>query len=299
MENKSPAWDDLRVLLAVHRHRSFLAAGRALGVSTSTAARRIGALERSLRRTLVHRGTDGTKVDAKALPLVALAEQVEQGLDSTRRDQAGPAELAGTVRVSVGEGFVRPIARLLAEFRRTHPETQVELVSETRLADLARREADVGIRTVRSSSTVLVQKSIGALRFGLFAAEDYVERRIPSRRLDPKDFANHDYVGYEGGLGSLPQQRWLLRNGAARFPFRSNSDLAILEATLRGQGITVLAEAVARDQTGLVRLDVAGGPPAMSVFVVFHRELRGVARIQRIAAHLDRGLGLRTRSHQE
>ena len=34
----TPAWDDLRVLLAVHRHRSFLAAGRALAVSTSTVA---------------------------------------------------------------------------------------------------------------------------------------------------------------------------------------------------------------------------------------------------------------------
>ena len=36
--DRSPLWDDLRVLLALHRTRSFLAAGRALGVSTSTAA---------------------------------------------------------------------------------------------------------------------------------------------------------------------------------------------------------------------------------------------------------------------
>ena len=32
----TPAWDDLRVLLTLHRHGSFLSAGKALGVSTST-----------------------------------------------------------------------------------------------------------------------------------------------------------------------------------------------------------------------------------------------------------------------
>ncbi|HEY6881259.1 MAG TPA: LysR family transcriptional regulator, partial [Polyangiales bacterium] len=49
MESSSRVpWDDLRVLLALHRHRSLLAAGKALGISTSTAARRIDALQAAL-----------------------------------------------------------------------------------------------------------------------------------------------------------------------------------------------------------------------------------------------------------
>ena len=62
MENTT--WDDLRVLLALHRHHSFLAAGKALGLSTSTAARRIEALERSLGRPVVQRSSSGTTVEA-------------------------------------------------------------------------------------------------------------------------------------------------------------------------------------------------------------------------------------------
>ena len=38
MPSHPPIWDDLRVLLAVHRGKSFLAAGKALGIATSTVA---------------------------------------------------------------------------------------------------------------------------------------------------------------------------------------------------------------------------------------------------------------------
>ncbi|HEY4222156.1 MAG TPA: LysR family transcriptional regulator, partial [Myxococcota bacterium] len=46
------SWDDLRVLLAVQREKSLLAAGRSLGVSTSTVARRLDALEDALGKRL-------------------------------------------------------------------------------------------------------------------------------------------------------------------------------------------------------------------------------------------------------
>src|SRR5688500_1194944 len=108
------AWDDLRVLLALHRERSFLAAGKALGISTSTAARRIDALEAALGRRVVQRTRSGTSIEPDALPLVALAEQLELGLSALRREQAQAEEtLSGVVRLSVGEGFVRPVVALL------------------------------------------------------------------------------------------------------------------------------------------------------------------------------------------
>src|SRR5690349_17468055 len=100
-----PSWDDLRVLLALHRHRSFLAAGRALGVSTSTAARRIEALEKALGRSLVHRSSAGTSVEPDALELVSLAEELELGLQAVKRDE-GDAAVTGTVRLSMSDGFV-------------------------------------------------------------------------------------------------------------------------------------------------------------------------------------------------
>jgi DNA-binding transcriptional LysR family regulator len=285
----SPAWDDLRVLLALHRHRSFLAAGKALGVSTSTVARRIDALEASLGRTLVHRSSAGTSVEPDALELVSLAEQLELGLRAARRDE-GESALSGTVRVTMGEGFVRPATQVLSELRRKHPMLHLEVVSETQLVDVARREADVAIRKARSSSPVLVERRMGQLRFGLYASQSYVERRLRGGFLRAGDYSRHDFVGYDRSMQQLPQQQWLLAQGAERFTFLSNSDFALQEATEQGQGICLMAEALGRSLPGLVKLDIDVEPPSVPVYLVFHRELRRVPRVRLVTDALEAAL---------
>lgn len=281
--SSTPTWDDLRVLLALHRHGSFLGAGRALRVSTSTAARRIDALEASLGRPLVLRSSAGTAIEPDALALVALAEQLELGLRAAQRSD-GAGEVGGTVRISCGEGFARPATRVLADLRKKHPALQFEVSSESRLADLARREADIGIRKARSSSPVLVERLAGHLSFGLYAAQSYVERRLRGGHLKRADMGRHDFVGYDGDLARSPQMQWLTAHGATRFPFRTNSDFALQEAVEQGQGIALLAEALARDVPGLVRLDVDLALPRTPVFLVFHKELRRVPRCRVVVA---------------
>lgn len=289
MQTSTPSWDDLRILLALHRHGSFLAAGRALGLSTSTAARRVVALEEALGRALVQRSSAGTSVEADALELILLAEQLEHGLEAVRRDE-GDSELAGTVRISAGEGFVIPLTQLLSELRRKHPEMHFELVSESRMSDLSRREADIGLRKARSESPVLIERAVGKLRFALYASRSYVERRLLGGPLRAKDFERHDFIGYDGAMRKLPQEQWLIEQGAKRFPFRSNSDFALQEAAVRGQGLCVMAEAQGRTVEGLVRVDTEAMPPSVPVFLVFHRDLRNVPRIRVVVKALEAAL---------
>lgn len=275
----SPTWDDLRVLLALHRHHSFLAAGKALGVSTSTAARRIEALEESLGRSLVHRSSGGTSVEPDALELIALAEQLELGLRAVKRDDRAH-DFAGTVRLSMAEGFVRPVTQVLAELHRKHPQLELEVVAEKRYVDLARREADIAIRNGKSSSPVVIDRTVGRLQFALYASQAYVERRLRGGRLRLDDLARHDFIGHEGELGKLPQTQWLVKRGAKHFVFRSNSDFALQEATEQGLGICMLVEAAARAVPQLVRLDVDDELPSMPVLLSYHRELRTVPRVR-------------------
>jgi DNA-binding transcriptional LysR family regulator len=289
MENETPSWDDLRVLLAVHRHGSFLAAGRALGTSTSTVARRIEALESALGSTLVHRSSAGTSIEPDAMQLVALAEELEHGLEAVRRDAGGrSSKLAGTVRVSVGDGFARAVTAALSEFRRRHPETMIELIAETRVTDLARREADIGLRSVRVESQVLIERRLGALRLGVYASQSYVERRLRGARLRAGDFERHDFIGHSASVRRHAlADEWLTARGAKHFPFRSNSMLAVIEATRRGQGITVLPEVLGREVNTLVKIEVDEAPPPVTIWLVYHRELRQVPRIRAVAAALE------------
>jgi DNA-binding transcriptional LysR family regulator len=292
--NPSPTWDDLRVLLALHRHRSFLAAGKALGVSTSTAARRIDALESSLGRPLVHRSSGGTLVEPDALELVALAEQLELGLRAVRRDE-GDHEVSGTVRISMGEGFIQPVTHVLSGLLRSHPSLQLEIISESRNVDLARRESDICIRKTRSSSPVVVERAVGRLSFGLYAAQSYIDRRLRSGSLTRADLARHDYVVYDGPVPVPTQTQWLVNQGATRFVFRSNSSVALIEATLAGNGIVILPDASVRSLAGLIRLGIDPAPPSLPIFLAFHRDLRRVPRIRLVLDVLDAALrdGLR------
>lgn len=105
MDNAPPTRDDLRVLLAVHRHGSFLAVGRALGLSTSTASRRIDALETALGRPLVHRSATGAHVWSKSFgsPGVGLCGGLGQRCNAVA-DANGSVVLSGALTGWVDSG---------------------------------------------------------------------------------------------------------------------------------------------------------------------------------------------------
>lgn len=279
---KTPSWDDLRILLAVHRHQSFLAAGKSLGLAASTIARRIDALERDLGRPLVHRGNDGTRLDPDALRLVAMGEELELGLASLVRG-GKEATVTGTVRVSLSEGFIRLVVQVLARLRAKHPSLAVELISESRVADLARREADIGVRIVRSSSPAIVSRPMGRAHAALFASRDYVDRRGVKMASAPL----HDWVGFDSSLSHLPHEQWLRELGAKNFVFRSNSAIAIEQAVLAGMGIAILSDVQGAAMPTLVRLDAAKQPPPVDVFLAFHRDARKVPRVRVVVDALE------------
>lgn len=274
-------WDDLRYLLAVHRHGSFLGAAQALGLSTSTVARRVEALERAVGQSLVQRTTRGARLEQDALTLVAPAEQFETTLRALARDRGEDrSAYAGVVRVTVPDGFGPSLAVAAARVLRVHPETRVEVVVESRFADLAAREADLAVRNGRSSSRVLLEKPLGEIRVGLFASADYVRRRLPKRYLTAEAIADHDYVGLE-----LPTRHgaasWLTSRGATRHPFSSTDVNARIRAAQEGLGLVALA--IGLDYAGLERVAIVPALPSLRFYLAMRHDLRKVPRVRVVA----------------
>src|SRR3954470_17728992 len=98
-------WDDVRVFLAVARHGSLRAAGRALGLSQPTVGRRLAAFEATFGGpALFDRLPEGLRLNEAGEALVSLAEQLENAALSLERHRAATTSvLSGTVRMSVGE----------------------------------------------------------------------------------------------------------------------------------------------------------------------------------------------------
>src|SRR5947199_9188583 len=95
-------WDDVRVFLAVARHGSLRAAGRALGLSQPTIARRLAAFEATFGGpTLFDRLPEWLRLNAAGDQLVAAAEGIDGAVLTLerRRAPASPA-LSRTVRVA-------------------------------------------------------------------------------------------------------------------------------------------------------------------------------------------------------
>src|SRR5471030_2984776 len=143
-------WDDVRVFLAVAREGSMRAAGRALGLSQPTIARRLAAFEATFGgTTLFDRLPEGLRLNAAGEQLVPAAESVEEAmLTLERRRAAASPELSGTVRVSTGECVAGFLARCLSEPVTTALPSGItlELVEARQTANLARREADMALR---------------------------------------------------------------------------------------------------------------------------------------------------------
>ena len=109
-------WDDVRVFLAVAREGSMRAAGRVLGLSQPTIARRLTAFEATFGGpSLFDRLPEGLRLNAAGEQLVAAAESVEDAvLTLERRRAAASPALSGTVRVSTGECAAGFLARSLS-----------------------------------------------------------------------------------------------------------------------------------------------------------------------------------------
>src|SRR6266404_4744199 len=87
-------WDDARVFLAVARHGSLRAAGRALGLSQPTIGRRLASFEATFGGpTLFDRLPEGLRLNAAGDALMAAAEELENAALAIerRRAAASPA----------------------------------------------------------------------------------------------------------------------------------------------------------------------------------------------------------------
>lgn len=134
-------WDDLKHLLAVARHGSTLAAGRALQVDQSTVQRRLVELERRIGQSLVQRQPTGYRLTELGQELLPFAEAVETAVQALEeRLKALREDAAGVIRMTCPEPIVRKMtqAGLLDRFHARHPRLQVQFVMSDRYLDLAR-----------------------------------------------------------------------------------------------------------------------------------------------------------------
>ncbi|HBZ05764.1 LysR family transcriptional regulator [Massilia haematophila] len=217
--NTLPEWTDLRFFLELARAGTLSGASRRLDVEHTTVARRIDRLEKELGSTLFDRSREGYELTEMGHALLPHAEAME-GAALAAAEQLGGAEVAahGVVRLGVPEVFgVKVVAPLLADLIETNPDLSIDLLALPSFANLANREADLGVMLDPPTTGRYMVTRLASFRFYLYASPGYLARHPPIH--EQADLARHyfvDYVqdrlasrelSYMGELGFTPRRR--------------------------------------------------------------------------------------------
>lgn len=279
-------WDNLRFVLAVADAGGLTAAGRSLRVDPATVSRRLDALEHEVKAKLFHRTRQGLEPTSAGAKLVAharrMAEEVaavELALSAEDRGIGGTVSITATD--AVAEGFLAPA---IASFRARQPGIVIEVVTDIRFLDLARREADVALRLARPQQGDLRVRRLGTVGYGFYASPAYLARH--GTPTPAAGFAGHGLVDWPEDYAVIPQPAWMRTvAGAAETAMRSNSATARRAAATAGVGIALLPCLTADGDPALVRIPWPDVPP-LELFLVTHRDVAGIPRVRAVLDHL-------------
>lgn len=272
-------WSDIKVFLAVARSGTLGGAARALQTSHPTVGRRLRALEEAIGQTLFQRTADGLVLTEEGHGIVPLAEQMEEGALAMERRLAGQEQnLKGSLRISSADWFgAYVLPPVVADFSKAYPNVDVEVLTGTRLFNLAQREADVAFRIVPFDTADIVQRRLSTLGYGVYVAEN---------SPDPKygDGAGFRLITHDTSTGQFPDIAWLMESFPNAKPvLRSNNRNVQGRMCRQGVGIAVLPRVVGNQIAGIRRLELPMPPPTRDIWMGYHRDLR---RLQRLRAFI-------------
>lgn len=229
--------DDLSgftAFLAVVDKRSFIAAGRELGVTGSAISQTVRQLEERLGVRLLQRTTRsvglteaGERLHASVKPAMGQMREAVEALNELRERPAG------TLRLNVATSAMTFLyGPLFEEFLQEHPEIKIELVLEDGLADIVAAGFDAGVRLGEVLDRDMIAVPIsGPLRMTAVASPSYLAKR--TRPKHPRDLHAHDCIVFRKPSGEL--YRWEFDDKGKVFEIAVDPKVIVNDAALAGR----------------------------------------------------------------
>lgn len=235
----------LRVFVAVAEAGSFVAGGKAMGLTRSAAGKALARLETYLETRLFQRTTRRLSLTAEGHEFYhrccQLLEDLEEAESSVRQNPRLPK---GILRLTVSEGYGKMIVLpFIHEFLQNTPDISVEVSFNDRVVDLVEEGFDLAIRVGNGTTSYqYITQVIDRTWPQLFASPDYLRQwGMPE---SPADLSNHRRLVY--GLGAS-STAWILADKKlgqitlnGRNHVRFDSGDAIRTAAIMGLGIGFL-----------------------------------------------------------
>jgi DNA-binding transcriptional LysR family regulator len=271
-------WNDVEIFLAIARNGTLGAAARKLGLTQPTLGRRLKVFEQALGQTLFQRTTDGFVLTDEGNAVLAPAERMEQEALGLQRALSGQeSELSGTLRLSSSDWFgTHMLSPVVAAFVAENPRVTIELMTESRLVNLARREADLAFRITPFKESDVISRKLLRVEYGAYI-------RKGTRRPIAGDGDGFRLITMDEAFGTLPDVAWLRRTfPKAEIAARSNNRDAQARLCGQGAGIAVLPKPLAKAYPDLQEVRLAEPPPGRDTYVGYHQDLKRLTRLRKL-----------------
>ncbi|MCL6379045.1 LysR family transcriptional regulator [Pectobacterium brasiliense] len=239
------------VFVQVAETRSFVAAGRLLGVSASAVGKSIARLEEKLGVRLFHRSTRSITLTAEGSLFLARSRRILAEIEAAELELSQTSAVPrGRLRVSLPlvSSLVLPV---LGEFMREYPEIELDLDFTDRMVDVIEEGFDAVVRTGDPVDSRLTARKLGTFRFLVVAAPDYLAQSGCPQT--PADLMQHACLHYRfPNSGKL--EPWALRlpPGEPELPLPTSMICNNIETrvcfALQGLGIAYLPDFSIREQ---------------------------------------------------
>lgn len=291
----------LRLFIHIARSKSISSAGRALGLPTTTASRRLQDLEAALGVRLVDRTTRQLALTEAGERLLArsadMLDEIQSAFAEVREQKDTPS---GTLRIMARRSFgLMHVAPALPAFRKEYPQVAIDLAltEETELAP--GRGIDLVIRLGAPQDKSIVTHQLTSADRQLCASPSYLARvGTPSV---PSDLGRYDCLTYRR---AAEPATWTFKKGRTEQSVEVSGSLqANSGAVLRGAAVAGLGLVLLPDW--MVALDLAAGqlrrcmegyeafPPLYRAPIyAVHRRGEVPAKISVFVAHLKNAMAL-------
>jgi DNA-binding transcriptional LysR family regulator len=182
------------VFVQVAETRSFVAAGRLLGVSASAIGKSVARLEEKLGVRLFHRSTRSITLTAEGMLFLERSRRILAEIEAAELELSqATAEPRGRLRLSLPlvSSLVLPV---LGDFMREYPEIELDLDFTDRMVDVIEEGFDAVVRTGKPADSRLSARRLGTFQMRLVASPDYLARRGTPNV--PTDLLQHSCLHY-------------------------------------------------------------------------------------------------------
>jgi DNA-binding transcriptional LysR family regulator len=213
--------------------------------------------------------------------MLGQAEQMELSAIAAERLASGrDVGLRGRVTITATEWFIGSVlAPLLGPFVIRYPELELELLADVRHLSLLRREADIAIRPSRFEQADVVERRIGFLSFGLYAADSYLA--LHGAPDFGRQCEGHTLIAMSEALGKVPDVGWIPEvAGRARVAVRANGREPMVRMAAAGIGIACLPRFLGDREPNLRFLPTPCEGPRRELWLGFHRDGRAAPRVK-------------------